>query len=322
MYTSFFGLREKPFSLVPNPSYLFLSRQHKNALTYLEYGLHKNVGFIMLTGDIGTGKTTLVRHLLNTAGPEVNTAVLFNTNLASDDLIPLILDRFGIRTGANTGRVRTLETLNEFLIEKYAAGQKTLLIIDEAQHLTREALEEIRMLSNLQTDDELLLQIMIVGQPELRNKIQGPGLEQFAQRIAASYHLTAMDAEETRAYIAHRLEKAGGSPDLFTLDAVEKIVDVSKGIPRTVNLTCDAALVYGYADEANVIDADIVRQVIRDKGGIGLVRKKTSAHTVQTNARTVDDRLSRIEMKIASLDKKMDLLLKAMDSRYQMKTPA
>ena len=322
MYTSFFGLKEKPFSLVPNPSYLFLSRQHENALTYLEYGLHENVGFVMLTGDIGTGKTTLLRHMLNTMRPEVNTAVLFNTSLVSDELVPLILDRFGAQAGTSASKVQALEILNEFLITQYAAGKKMLLIIDEAQNLSRDALEEIRMISNLQTDDELLLQVMIVGQPELRKKIQDPALEQFAQRIAASYHLTAMDADETRDYIAHRLETAGGSPVLFTPDAVEKIFDVSKGVPRTINLICDAALVYGYADETTAIDSDVIHQVVRDKGGIGLVDRKASEQTSQTDVHTMDERLSRIEVQIASLNQKMDLLLKTMDAQYQIKTSA
>jgi len=274
MYTKHFGFKEKPFNLVPNPSYLFLSSKHANALTFLEYGLTEKVGFVMLTGEIGIGKTTLIRHLLNQIESDMDVAVIFNTNVLSNDLINLIMNEFEIEYRDGISKAKALDALYTFLIEKFSMGRKVLLIIDEAQNLSDEVLEEIRMLSNLQTDEEMLLQIMIVGQPELRNKINDPRLEQFAQRIAVSYHLSAMTFEETGEYISHRIEKAGGTPDLFSTSAVEKIYEAAMGIPRTINLLCDASLVYGYADEKQVIGPDTVKQVIEDKGGIGVFTRK------------------------------------------------
>jgi general secretion pathway protein A len=274
MYKEFHGFKEKPFNLVPNPSYLFLSERHSAALTFLEYGLAEKVGFVMLTGEIGIGKTTLIRYLLNQIESEMDVAVIFNTNVLTDDLIRLILSEFEIEYGDDISKSRALEILYEFLIDRYAAGRKVLLIIDEAQNLSEAVLEEIRMLSNLQTDEEMLMQIMIVGQPELRVKINDPRLEQFAQRIAVSYHLSAINRDETGKYIAHRLEKAGGNPDLFTEDAIDRIFEVSCGIPRTINLLCDGCLVYSYAEGQHTIDDKIVEQVIEDKGGIGIITRK------------------------------------------------
>ncbi|MCP3871805.1 MAG: AAA family ATPase [Desulfobacteraceae bacterium] len=273
MYTEFYGFKEKPFNLVPNPSYLFLSDRHQNALTFLEYGLTEKVGFVMLTGEIGMGKTTLVRYLLNQIESDMDVAVIFNTNVQSNELISLILAEFEIKHEDGISKSKALEALFAFLIKKYAAGRKVLLIIDEAQNLSEEALEEIRMMSNLQTDEEMLLQIMIVGQPELKNKIIDPKLEQFAQRIAVSYHLSAMNLEETEEYVEHRIEKAGGPQNLFSSDAINKIFEASTGIPRTINLLSDAALVYGYADEKKEIDVDTINSVVEDKGGMGVFTK-------------------------------------------------
>ena len=275
MYSKFYNFREKPFNLVPNPAYLFLSSKHNNALTFLEYGLSEKVGFVMLTGEIGIGKTTLVRHLLNKIESEMDVAVIFNTNLAATDLIKAILTEFEVDYDDAIPKTKALKILYEFLIQRYAKKRKVLLIIDEAQNLAVEVLEEIRMLSNLQTDDEMLLQIMIVGQPELREKVSRPGLEQFAQRIAVSYHLSSMTLEETGEYIAYRLRKAGGSADLFSTAAIEKVFELSAGIPRTINLLCDASLVYGYADERKIIDVDIVDQVVEEKGGVGIFTRTT-----------------------------------------------
>lgn len=270
MYIDHFGFREKPFNLVPNPSYLFLSAKHANALTFLEYGLTEKVGFVMLTGEIGIGKTTLVRHLLNQIESGMDVAVIFNTNVLSDDLIRLILTEFEVPCEDGISKARALDALNGFLIDRYSQGRNVLLIIDEAQNLSEEVLEEIRMLSNLQTDEDMLLQIMIVGQPELREKIQDPRLAQFAQRIAVSYHLSAMTQDETREYISYRMEKAGGDPGIFRDKAVEKIFQASGGIPRTINLLCDAALVYGFADGLKEIGPETLDQVIEDKGGMGV----------------------------------------------------
>ncbi len=327
MYKEHFGFREKPFNLVPNPAYLFLSSKHANALTFLEYGLTEKVGFVMLTGEIGIGKTTLVRHLLNQVEKEMDVAVIFNTNVLSDDLINMILTEFEIEYEDGIGKAKALEILYNFLIQRYSQGRNVLLIIDEAQNLTQEVLEEIRMLSNLQTDEDMLLQIMIVGQPELRDKIQDPRLEQFAQRIAVSYHLSAMTLEETCEYIAYRVEKAGGRPDLFLPEAVEIIFEASAGIPRTINLLCDAALVYGYADEKHEIDSAVVDQVIEDKGGIGVfIRERqilkpdlggVAAPAVAAPNASADilDRITRVEDAFAQLKSCYQACYSEMDAR-------
>ncbi len=289
MYTEFYNLKEKPFNLVPNPAFLFLSTKHANALTFLEYGITEKVGFVMLTGEIGIGKTTLVRYLLNQVEAEIDVAVIFNTNVLSDDLITLILTEFEIEFDNGINKGKALALLHDFLIEKYAQNRKVLLIIDEAQNLSEEVLEEIRMLSNLQTDDEMLLQIMIVGQPELKSKIADPRLEQFAQRISVSYHLSALTLEETAEYIRYRLEKVDRESELFSKDAVQKIYEVSEGIPRTINLLCDAALVYGYADEQPLIGLEIIEQVVEEKGGIGVFTKDKIAENTKHEPEVIEE---------------------------------
>ncbi|WP_319526459.1 AAA family ATPase [uncultured Desulfosarcina sp.] len=263
MYETHFGLSGKPFSIVPNPEILFLSKNHENALTYLEYGLSEKVGFILLTGEIGTGKTTLVRCMLRQMEPQMDIAVIFNTNFSSDQLFRLILKEFDLN-GDPAGKEENLERIYTFLIDRYAKGRHALLVIDEAQNLSAEALEDIRMLSNLQTDDRMLLQIMLVGQPELKTRLQRPDLRQLAQRIAVNYHLTPLDEEQTSRYIAHRLESVGGQSDLFSREAVRIIHEHSGGIPRTVNLLCDSAMVYAYSDDCGQIDAAVIEAVVRD----------------------------------------------------------
>ena len=306
MYTTFFGFKEKPFSLVPNPAFLFLSQAHENAMTYLEYGLSENVGFVLLTGEIGSGKTTLVRHILNQMDDKTEVAVLFNTGLVSDDLVFLILSRFDIPFDPGISRGIALEKLYAFLIDRYSMGRRTLLVIDEAQNLSKQSLEDIRMLSNLQTDNEMLLQVMIVGQPELKKTLYHPRLEQLSQRIAASYHLGPMDEAETREYIAHRLVHAGGDPEVIRPDAIEKIFQISGGIPRTINLICDAAFVYAYADGRDHIAAETIGQVAKEDGGIGIITKEMIQEPESDADQLNEERLSRIEQAIERLEKKID----------------
>ena len=268
MYEKLYGFREKPFQITPNPAFLYRSSKHDTALTYLEYGLTENVGFILLTGEIGSGKTTLVQYILGRLESDIEAAVIFNTNVSAEELLALILEEFEIPRPAG-GKADVLTALNGFLVERYARRKRVLLIIDEGQNLSDQALEEVRMLSNLQSDDQSLLQIMLVGQPELIPKLRNPSMRQFSQRIAASYHLTGLDREETEKYIAHRLQKAGGQPDLFTPAAVDIIFKLSGGIPRAINLVCQAALVYGFAEGAEKISQDTIRQISQDNLGIG-----------------------------------------------------
>lgn len=269
MYEKHFGLTTKPFQTIPNPDVFYPSPKHENALTYLEYGLMERIGFILLTGEIGSGKTTLVKYLVNKVESQIDTAVIFNTNVTSEQLIGLILNEFEIGPG-NGSKADNLDALYRFLIGKYARNRRVLLIIDEAQNLGREALEEVRMLSNLQSDDQMLLQIMLVGQPELRVKLKRPNLAQLNQRITVAYHLPSLTREETGAYIAFRLEKAGGRPDIFSSEAVDLIHKASGGIPRTINIICDTALVYAYADDEKNVYPFLIEQVIEDREGMGL----------------------------------------------------
>lgn len=269
MYKKYYHLTEKPFSLIPNPDFLYKSRQHENALTYLEYGLMENLGFILLTGEIGSGKTTLVRYLLNQVESQMDVAVIFNTNITSGQMIGMILSEFDL-TPNGENKTANLDVLYTYLIDQFKKSKKTLLIIDEAQNLSPEVLEEVRMLSNLQTDNRMLLQIMLVGQPELRARLKTPQLIQLNQRIVAGYHLSALTRKETGAYIVSRLQKAGGLADIFTTDAIDRIHQASRGIPRTINLLCDSAMVYGFADELTHLDAAVIEEVIQDKNGIGI----------------------------------------------------
>lgn len=263
MYESHYGLTAKPFSIVPNPNILFMSKNHANALTYLEYGLSEKAGFILLTGEIGAGKTTMVRHMIKKIGSQFETAVIFNTNFSPDQIFRQILDEFEVTCDTNE-KDRHLAQLYDFLIERYAIRQDVLLIIDEAQNLTNEALEDIRMLSNLQADDQTLLQILLVGQPELKERLQMPEFRQFAQRIAVNYHISPLDKGQTKDYIEYRLQKAGGTLEMFSQDALDHIYEHSGGIPRTINLICDTALVYGFADNLMKIDETVIAHVIKD----------------------------------------------------------
>jgi len=268
MYENFYGLKEKPFQITPNPDYLFLSPIHENALTYLEYGLMENVGFILLTGEVGAGKTTLTRYLLGQFKSEKEIAVIFNTNVTPDELLCLILKSFKLEP-VDGNKTRNLDILQQFLIDRYSKNKQVLLIIDEAQNLSDEVLEEVRMFSNLQSDEQNLIQIMLVGQPELKYRLKQHGHNPLSQRIAVNFFLSGLNDTETRSYIAHRLKKAGGNPDVFSTEAVDMIYRASRGIPRTINLLCDAALVYGFGYEFEIIEAPVIEQVIKDKGGVG-----------------------------------------------------
>ncbi len=276
MYEKFYGFREKPFQITPNPAFLYRSSKHDTALTYLEYGLTENVGYILLTGEIGSGKTTLVQYILGRLDSDIEAAVICNTNVSAEELLALILEEFKITRPAG-GKADLLSALKGFLVDRHQRGKRVLLIIDEGQNLSEQALEEVRMLSNLQREDQTLLQIMLVGQPELIVRLKQPSMRQFTQRIAASYHLTGLDRKETGSYIAHRLKTAGGDPELFTPAAVDIIYNLSAGIPRAINLVCQAALVYGFVDGASRIGQDTIRQISQDNLGVGLAAAPAAA---------------------------------------------
>jgi general secretion pathway protein A len=281
MYEAFFGLKEKPFGIVPNPDYLYFSPRYKEALTFLEYGLMDNVGAVLLTGEIGIGKTTLIRYVINNFGSDIVAPVIYNTNLSPEQLIETILQT--LRLPAEKGsKPNNLERLNQFLLEQNEQNKRVLLTIDEIQNLSLDTLEEVRMLSNLQTDSKMLLQVLLVGQPEFRARIQRPELSQLAQRIAVNYHLEALEQDEAMAYIQHRLSIAGREDPLFTDEALVQIYQASKGIPRNINLICDSALVYGFGYEMQTIGTDVIDQVLADKNKIGLEFLQSPASHPQT----------------------------------------
>ncbi|MBK8161341.1 MAG: AAA family ATPase [Rhodospirillaceae bacterium] len=269
MYQKFFGMRDKPFSLLPDPAFLFLSKKHSTALSMLEYSLAGHAGFCAITGEIGSGKTTLIRALLRRIGRDITLGLISNTHASQKNIATWALAAFGQQApGGSESDV--YRELMQYLINEYAAGRRCVLVVDEAQNLTIESLEELRLLSNINSDSDLLLQIILVGQPELLEKLKRPELRQFAQRISISYHLKALSFEETKMYISHRLNVAGASGALFSDMAIGGVQYFSGGVPRVINSICDMALVYCFADEKRVVDLDIVLRVISDRQASGL----------------------------------------------------
>jgi len=264
MYETFYGLKERPFSLLPDPSFLYLGRRHSLAYSVLEYGVRSQAGFTVITGEVGCGKTTLVRHLLNHLSREVTVGLITNTAGASAELLKWVLFAFR-QDYKNKETVQLYEIFEDFLIREYAAGRRTVLIVDEAQNLGLDTLEELRMLSNINADKDLVLQLILVGQPQLKHKLELPQLSQFAQRIAVSYHLAPLTEPETTEYIRHRLTHVGGDPALFSPEASAAIHRESGGVPRLINVLCDTALVYGYAGSAPAIGLELLEEVIRDR---------------------------------------------------------
>jgi putative secretion ATPase (PEP-CTERM system associated) len=264
MYEAFFNLKTKPFELVPNPDFLYMSRTHKRALYYLYYGIKERAGFILLTGEVGSGKTTLISDLINRIDANVNLARVFNTKVSSEQLIAMINDDFGLDVKGKD-KVVMLNELNDFLIEQHARGNNSVLIIDEAQNLKPDILEEIRMLSNLETDTAKLLQIILVGQPELRELLALSRLRQLRQRISINCRISPLTRIETEEYILHRLEVAGNREAVtFSDGCVDIIFQYCRGIPRLVNIMCDYLLLTAFMEEKKTLDAAMVRDIVED----------------------------------------------------------
>jgi len=266
MYEEYFDLKERPFLMRPDPDYLYLSKTHQAALSMLEYGLMEQVGFLGVSGEVGSGKTTLVRKLLQIDDPDRIVGLVSNTQVDSfEELLRWILLAFNLDY-RNKEKVELYEILTDFLIEKSAEGKRIVLIIDEAQHLSASSLEQVRMLSNVNADKNDLLQLVLVGQPELRRMLKSPSLMQFLQRIAVDAVIEILDLEDVENYIKYRIRVAGGDETLFDEDGVYELIWKStNGVPRLINLVCDTALLFGFAEQTKVISREIVEDVIKDK---------------------------------------------------------
>ncbi len=276
MYESFYGLRERPFSILPDPGFLYFSRRHKVAIGLLEYGLQQSVGFSVVTGPIGTGKTTLIRYLLARTGGNLGVGLIADMHAGVTDPLPRVLLAFGLDTRV-ASEVGQLQSFSRFVAEQAVQARRTVLIIDEAQNLGIEALEKLRLLSNLNADSPML-QIILTGQPGLKEKLCRPELEQLAQRVIVDYQLEPLDRDDTRHYIAHRIRIAGGSSEsLFDEQACNAVHQHSRGVPRLINVLCETALVYGYADQKSGIDAQTVHDVVADRRHGGILPLQGSA---------------------------------------------
>ena len=347
MYESFFKLKECPFKLPPDPEFLFLSQQHKLALVHLEYGLSHQAGFIVITGEIGTGKTTLVKTMLRRMTGDTVVASIFNTTVGAEEFLNLILDDYELPWNENETHTQKLDKLKSFLIDIYTKGKKAVLIVDEAQNLSMETLEEIRLLSNFQTTKDYLVHIFLVGQPELKYKLTHHSLRQLAQRISVHYHINPLTEKETREYIAHRL-KVSGCDDVgscFSQEALEEIYTQTLGFPRLINLLCDACLVNAFADQVKPVTRRIVTETVKGDGAgnfwqiassqsLSKQPEEISGETGQappTNAASSQtgpamqgfsaEQLSDLQSRVSELEKTVQVLSRLVDERLVDNTP-
>lgn len=267
MYASFFGLNEKPFSITPDPRYLYLSRRHAEALAHLLYGITESGGFIQLTGEVGTGKTTVVRSLLEQLPEHAEVALVLNPRLSTQEFLLTICDELHVEVPDRASQKSVVDALNEHLLKAHAAGRRVVLIVDEAQNLSTEVLEQIRLLTNLETAKQKLLQIILIGQPELREVLARSDLRQLAQRITGRYHLEPLELDELQAYVRHRMEVAGSRAEIFTPGALRALHKTSAGVPRLVNVIADRALLGAWSQEEPKVSARMTRKASREVFG-------------------------------------------------------
>jgi putative secretion ATPase (PEP-CTERM system associated) len=308
MYETYYGLSAKPFQLRPDPHFYFGSKGHKRAMAYLEYGLSQGEGFIVITGEVGAGKTTLVRNLFNRLPSDrIVAAHIVNTHLDADDTLRMVVAGFGLP--AEGGKAELLARLEQFLRQTDRQGKRALLVIDEAQNLSARTVEELRMLSNFQTDEQCLLQTFLLGQPEFRATLHSPGMQQLRQRVIASYHLGPMDAQETRGYIEHRLQTVGWKGDpAFSDEAHAAIFAYSGGIPRKTNTLCDRILLMGYLEELHAFGGAEVQAVVSDiheefdlPQGAQALQPAAAAAAPTAPHDGMDERMARLEQSVVSV---------------------
>ncbi len=328
MYESFYGLTAKPFQLQPDPSFFFASKGHKRAMAYLEYGLSQGEGFIIITGEVGAGKTTLMRALFKKLEfEEIIFAQIVNTYLDADEVLRMVAAAFGLNI-ENITKASLLLELEKFLRQCDQQGKRVLLVVDEAQNLSSDTLEQLRMLSNYQTDDKPLLQTFLLGQPEFRRILLGNNMQQLRQRVIATYHLGPMDDIETRAYIEHRLKMVGWQGDpVIQDDAFQLIHEQSRGIPRKINTLCDRMLIMGYLEELRTFGTNEVNEVIQDiqhefdTSGVGIDEPTLPPDNTNydSNIEQMDIRLNKMEKSVISV---LDLLKQVLTlSNVKNKSP-
>jgi len=274
MYESYYGFTEKPFSIQPDPDFLFLGRLHSMAYAVLEYGVENRAGFTVITGGIGSGKTTLIRCLLGNMPDNVTVGLMTNTHRKITEILEWVMLAFG-QPFEGMSHTALYAEFVKFISSEYKAGRRVILIVDEAQNLSTDVLEELRLISNVNADKQQLLQLILVGQPELKELLSTPELRQFAQRVAVDFHLSPLTAKEVELYVWHRLRVAGRRDQLFTRGALQDIASLSNGIPRSINILCDTALVYGMSVDAEIIDQELIQEVIRDKAEFGVFSKES-----------------------------------------------
>ncbi len=268
MYTQYFGLNEKPFRITPDPRYLFMSERHSEGLAHLVYGVKDSSGFIQLTGEVGTGKTTLIRTLLTRIPSGVGIALVLNPQLTAIEFLATICEELKIPLPENRNSSKALvDALNQHLLESHAKGQRTILLVDEAQNLSTDVLEQIRLLTNLETTKQKLLQIILIAQPELREKLSQANMRQLAQRVTGRYHLEPLSREESERYIDHRLKIAGGLGNIFEDNAKREVYKLSNGVPRLINVICDRALLGAFSLEVRKVSRQIVRKAAVEVSG-------------------------------------------------------
>ena len=308
MYRAFFNLTEKPFELLPNPRFFYLSKGHKKALSYLEYGIQERAGFTLLTGEVGSGKTTLLRNIIKNLDSETTLSLVFNTRVTAEQLLGMINEDFGLET-AGKNKVTLLRELNDFLVEENSKNRRPIVIIDEAQNLSEESLEEVRLLSNLEFDNFKMMQIILVGQPELKQLLVRPSLRQLRQRISISCHLEALSREETEAYIYHRLEIAGNRDALkFNEGVFDLIHEYSQGGPRLINVICDFLLLTNFVEEKKEVDEDLVVEAIEE---LSIETLNSNNSEIQSGTASIQNQISPlIENRLLSLERDMALLMK------------
>src|ERR1700676_5510262 len=269
MYEAFYGLREKPFSILPAPDLIYWGRNHLLAFAMLEFGVENSAGFTVITGEVGSGKTTLLRYLLRRLDPRIAVGLISNTPRGTEGLLQWVM--MSLNQPYEASYPVLFERFHKFLRAEYGKGRRTVLIVDEAHNLGFDALEELRMLLNINADKNQFLQIILVGQPQLKEMLRKPELLQFAQRISSDYHLRPLKCDEVAKYIHYRLNAVGARTQLFSNEACDMIAEASLGIPRTINILCDTALVYGFAANRQQIGSDIIFQVIEDKKEFGVL---------------------------------------------------